>query len=279
MPATATSPAPAPKAASHFSEAERNALILQYYPIIRSMARAYSRQFQNLATTDDLANGGVLAFISALDHFNPALGKSVWSYAACRVYGSFRDYYRDQRSRPRESADACKLIQVATHRLQGQLSRVPTHEEIAAELGLDLQAFYELYNELSSYDLCSLSTFNDSSAVGFVVLCPVAPTPTPYAITLRHELKAKIGKTLSSLDHQHQDVFRMHYEQQLSARVIAKRLGISARTADRLLEESVTQLTAAINPSRAARRVSARRAQAVPTTASYSTPALAYSFC
>jgi RNA polymerase sigma factor (sigma-70 family) len=188
------------------------------------------------------------------------------------------------------SERASMRINNATLRLKARLSREPTHEELASELNLDLPEFYKLYDSAISYELHSLDAppptyegpateAGDFYANRHSLETQLQRADSPYELALNTQLRAKFTQAVNHLDPQHREVFQLYYQQQLSVRTICKRLGKANRTVAKLLNNSLLQLSATINPSPVPPPTTQRHAQFQPIRPPCKPLSLALSTC
>ena len=71
------------------SDAEREKLIQDYLPLVKSIVVRMRHNFPDHYDMEDIYGVAVRALIVSVNHFNPTKGKSFGNYAALRIRGSF----------------------------------------------------------------------------------------------------------------------------------------------------------------------------------------------
>src|SRR5215218_6709597 len=71
----------------------REALVERYLPLVRHLARRYSRASEPL---EDLVQVGSIGLLNAIDRYDPASGSAFSSYAVPTILGEVRRHFRDR---------------------------------------------------------------------------------------------------------------------------------------------------------------------------------------
>jgi RNA polymerase sigma-B factor len=111
-------------------------LVSRYRGMVRSCVRRY-RYSPELA--EDLMQVGYVGLINAINHFDPAVGRSLAAYAQPCISGEIKRHFRDKRwpihvQRPLQ--DLVLEIRGASEELTQDLGRVPTESDLAGHLGV-----------------------------------------------------------------------------------------------------------------------------------------------
>jgi RNA polymerase sigma-B factor len=117
------------------AEAEREQLILEHMPLVRSLARRYANRGEPL---DDLIQVGTLGLIKAVDRYDAGRGHELASFATPTILGEIRRHFRDATHTvrlPRPLQELVLQLNAAGDALAMRLGRTPTVAELAAEVG------------------------------------------------------------------------------------------------------------------------------------------------
>lgn len=91
---------------------------------------------------EELVQIGSLGLIAAIDRFELERGKAFSSFAVPYIRGEIQHYLRDRSGTvrvPRRWAELHQQIDPLRHKLQRELGRSPTEEELRQGLGLDAE--------------------------------------------------------------------------------------------------------------------------------------------
>jgi len=138
------------------TQQDRDDLIINYTPLVQSIASQVSAGLPQTVEQADLASYGMFGLIDAIAKFDPDLGFKFNTYATTRIKGAILDELRSIDWIPRSVRAKAKSVERATHRLETHLHRRPTDDELADELGLTLTQLATLYNQTSSLNTVTL---------------------------------------------------------------------------------------------------------------------------
>ena len=106
---------------------------------------------------DDLISAGVVGLVSAVDNYNASHGASLKTYAEYKIRGAILDSIRGLDGIPAHKRKRLKWVQRAITKLETELKRAPSEDEIAAELDISLAEFQQWMVDLRGVSLGSLN--------------------------------------------------------------------------------------------------------------------------
>src|SRR5262252_5794394 len=146
-----------PRAASYSAlDGTRDEVLRQYLPLVRRVVQRLAARKPPHIELDDLVSWGIVGLLDAISKYDPSKEASFSTYAQFRIRGAVLDHLRSLDWVPRSVRQKASLIEKITHQLEGKLGRPPTEEEIASELGLELDAYQELLTKVGEMSLFSL---------------------------------------------------------------------------------------------------------------------------
>src|SRR6266487_4037552 len=98
--------------AEEIATAERERLILEHLPQVRLIARRIYERLPENVSLDDLISTGVVGLIAAVDHFDPAQGVQLKTYAEHKIRGAILDSLREMDWAPKNKRRRAKQIEV-----------------------------------------------------------------------------------------------------------------------------------------------------------------------
>ena len=112
----------------------REQIIIEYAPLVKLVAGRLSMYLGYNVEYDDLVGYGVFGLIDAIDKFDYCKGIKFETYASLRIRGSILDQIRKMDWIPRSLRQKQKKIDAAMTKLETELGRPATDEEIAKKI-------------------------------------------------------------------------------------------------------------------------------------------------
>ena len=136
----------------------RNALLEHYLPLVRRAAERVAARLPASVQLDDLVSVGVLGLMDAVDAFDPNRRVRFATFSATRIRGAILDELRAMDWVPRLARSNARKFADAATRLESELGRAPSDEEVAQRLGLPAGEFEAVARDArSTCGLVSLS--------------------------------------------------------------------------------------------------------------------------
>src|SRR5882762_1518233 len=168
--------------------ARRNEYAAKFFPYIEKVARRLARRLPAHVEIDDLISSGVIGLMEAAERFDPKRVDRFEAFAEFRIRGAMLD---DLRSRDTLSRDMRRLsneLREATRRLEAQLGRSPDQEELAEQLGLDVDELYARQQKLSGSSVVGI----DDAGPDFLERTSDDTAPDPFEVTSHRETLARL---------------------------------------------------------------------------------------
>jgi RNA polymerase sigma-B factor len=218
----------------------REALVQQYMPLARGLARRYGRSSEPF---EDLLQVASLGLLKALDRYDGDRGHPFPSFAVPTILGEMRRYFRDSGWAvhvPRGAQERALKVREAQERLANRNGRAPTVNQLAEYLELDIEAVIDALQAARAYDTLSLDAPRPS-AEGEVVAYgeSIGCEDERYELV---ELDATLASVLGDIPPRERLILHMRFVEDLTQTEIAERLGISQMQVSRLLRRSLEQL-------------------------------------
>src|SRR5690606_31276416 len=99
---------------------------------------------------------GVIGLMDAIEKFDPSRDNKFKTYAEFRIRGAILDELRSQDWVPRSVRDKAKIVEKAYSKLEKDLGRPATDEEMCEHLQCSMDEFHELINKSKSVSLLNI---------------------------------------------------------------------------------------------------------------------------
>ena len=142
----------------------REQIIEQYLPLVQYIAGRIAIHLPDNVEFHDLISYGVFGLIDAIDKYDPHRDIKFETYASVRIRGGIIDGLRSTDWIPRSVRSKAKEIDQAIIKLEHDLGRTPTDREVAEELEMSLDKYYETLDQVRNISLLSLDDNLSSDA-------------------------------------------------------------------------------------------------------------------
>jgi RNA polymerase sigma factor for flagellar operon FliA len=204
---------------------DRDALILQYYPMVRRVAYKMARRLPRCVDAEDLVNIGVMGLIDAVDRFEPGRAPSFGAYARIRVQGAIVDEMRKNDWVPRSVRDRAAMLNRTKTELREKLEREPTATEVADRLGVDRERLKQLMHHAHIQVLVSMEEGSgENGRVGDRV---ADLGESPADVVARHHVGKIVRDIIRDLPEREQLIAEMYYFRDRTFREISEVLGVT----------------------------------------------------
>jgi len=224
----------------------REEVIKQYSPMIKYVANRIAMRLPPHIEVDDLISVGVLGLIDAITKYDPTRGAKFKTYAEFRVRGAILDELRSMDWVPRSVRQKASNIDSVVQKLQSKLGRPPEDEEVAGEMGISLDQFFDTLNETKSMPVLSLEGLGIAKETGeqqSLLDCLAGKSDTDPQIQIRlNELKEIIAQAIDTLPEQARLMISLYYYEELTMKEIGAVLDVTESRVSQIHSKAVFKL-------------------------------------
>ena len=224
----------------------REAIILEYAPMIKYVASRIALRLPPHIEVDDLISVGVLGLMDAIGKYDPNRGAKFKTYAEFRVRGAILDELRSMDWVPRSVRQKATSVDAVVQKLQAKLGRVPSDEEVAEEMGVSLDEFFRTLNQTQSIPILSLEDLGIAKESGeqkSLLDCLAGKSDADPQTQLRlNELKEIIAKSIDTLPEKERLMISLYYYEELTMKEIGEILSITESRVSQIHSKAVFRL-------------------------------------
>lgn len=216
-------------AAGMLAESDREALILEFLPLVKHLARRILSKLPPSVELNDLIGAGVMGLIDAVDKFDPSRNVRFKTYAEIRIRGAILDSLRALDLASRSLREKARKIEETCWQLEQAMRRSPSDDEIAKALGVSVSEFSNILADLRFATLGGFTIPGQSDEQGEDVdLIEYIPAPDSgvHLLYERQQLRRELVDALKRLSEREQQVIALYYYEELSMRQIGEVLGV-----------------------------------------------------
>lgn len=219
----------------------REDLIIKYAPLVKKIAERMAMRLPPQISKDELVGPGILGLFDAIDKFDSTKGIKFKTYANMRVKGAILDELRKMDWISRSVRRNINRVEDAVRTLELKLGREPKDDEIAEEMGLDIESYYKMISKSCGVNLLSLDELMLDGATPKISK-QVSDVPSPLDNLKVKEIKTVISKALSTLSKKEQLVMSLYYYDELTLKEIANVLDLTESRISQIHSKAIIRL-------------------------------------
>jgi RNA polymerase sigma factor FliA len=140
----------------------------KYAPLVKRIAYHMMARLPASVEVDDLIQVGLIGLMDAVSRFDGTQGAQFESYATQRIRGAMLDELREADWLPRHVRQKSRQIETAIHSLQQRLGKPPTEQEISKEMGIPIDQYQGMLNDVKGSQLLYYEDFSDDDSANFL---------------------------------------------------------------------------------------------------------------
>jgi len=226
--------------------AERDALIVKYAPLVKYLANRMAIRLPPSVSVDDLISAGIIGLLDAIEKFDPSKEVQFKTYAEFRIKGAILDELRSMDWVPRSIRKKVRQIENAIITAERKLNRPAEDLEIAGEMGIDLDTYYDMLDKARGIDLLSFDEYLDSHTDNFEskksFKSLIAGDYDPIDHIMTRELKEVIADGIKVLPKKEQMVVSLYYYKGLTLKEIGKVVGLTESRISQIHTKGIIRL-------------------------------------
>ena len=228
---------------------ERNELVMKELPQVYYIAARIRERLPQHVEMEDLVNAGVLGLIEATRNFDATKNAGFSTFAKFRIRGAILDSLRKLDWGSRTLRRKGRAISSSIASLASKLSRQPTHEEIAADLNMELSELQNTMTELDGLYLVGQQSDSDGDSSVSYDLIESAPSrggDNPFELCLQGEMKEQLALAISQLSEREQLILSLYYEGEATMKEIAEIVGVVVSRVSQIHSAALMKLRSAM---------------------------------
>lgn len=231
---------------SNPGQVDRDQLIVYYAPLVKYVAGRIASGLPQNVDQADLVSYGMFGLIDAITKFDLDRGFKFETYAISRIKGAVLDELRSIDWVPRSVRAKAKSVERAMSKLESQLHRAPTDEEIADELDMSGDQLNTVYNQISSLGIVALDemlSFGAGGGEGVTLGDTLADRRDgPGGVYERVEMRQMLAEAINRMGERAKIVLTLYYYENLTLAEIGKVLGVTESRVCQIHTKAVLQL-------------------------------------
>ncbi len=222
------------------SPAIRDKIIIHYLPIVKIVAGRLAIGLPHYIDKDDLISNGFFGLLDAIERYDIRRGVKFETYAAVRIRGAILDSLRAQDWIPMTIRQKARHYEQVLSRLEHQLGRSATDQEIMAELDMSMEEYSHLLSQLNATTIVPLEDFAKSET-------PSNHIFNPAQAVEEADVKNSLAKTIDHLPEKERLVISLYYYEGLTLKEISLIMNLSEARISQLHTKAIFRMRGALN--------------------------------
>jgi RNA polymerase sigma factor for flagellar operon FliA len=220
----------------------KDALAREYLPLVKRIAYHMMTRLPASVEVDDLIQAGLMGLMDAVERYDNEQGAQFETYATQRIRGAMLDELREADWASRNVRKAGRQIENAIHILQQRNMRPPSEQEIADEMGLEVNSYFELLNDTRGAQLVYYEDLHDGDGDDFLERFADDEAQGPFDILASVHFKGALMQAVHILPEREKQLMGMYYEQDMNFKEIGQVLGVSESRVCQLHGQAIARL-------------------------------------
>ncbi len=225
----------------------RNQIVAEYLPYVNRIVNRIATHLPPTVEVDDLVNVGIIGLIQAIERYDPSRDNKFMTYAVFRIKGAVLSELRSRDFLGRTTRKKIRSLEKAYLKLEQRLGREVKDEEVAEELNMDLDQFYQVKRmstiSFISFEEIGYSTHEEKEDFISNLLNNHDNDDALSMATIK-EIKANLARHIEQLPEKEKLVVSMYYSDELTMKEIGQVLEITESRVSQIHSQAVLRLRA-----------------------------------
>ncbi|MBR3498270.1 MAG: FliA/WhiG family RNA polymerase sigma factor [Selenomonadaceae bacterium] len=213
----------------------RNEIAENYLPLVRIVCGRLAVSLPQHLDKDDLLSSGFFGLLDAIDRFDVTRNIKFETYAGVRIRGAMIDYLRSKDWVPVSMRQKIRRYEQTVCRLENELGRSATDEELAAALEISVEELQTLVNQCNSATVIPLEDYLKTDTAD------VADTNPSHSTEL-FELKDTLAKAIERLPERERIVVSLYYYEEMTLKEISLVLHLTEARISQLHTKAIIRM-------------------------------------
>jgi RNA polymerase sigma factor for flagellar operon FliA len=215
-------------------------VVERYAPLVKRIAHHLLLRMPSSVQVDDLIQSGMIGLLEAARKYDVSKGASFETYAGIRIRGSMLDEVRKGDWAPRSVHRKSRKVAEAIKLIEARTGSDAKDKDIAAEMEIDLNAYYAILQDASGSRLFSFDDVmeGDDSAIE----AAAGDLPGPCDGLQRDSFKSHLALAIDNLPPREKLVLALYYDEELNLKEIGEVIGVSESRVSQIHSQAAMRL-------------------------------------
>ncbi len=224
----------------------RDDLLEEHADLVKRIAYHLANRLPPSVQVDDLVQAGMIGLLDAARNYDRGRNASFKTYASIRIRGAMLDEIRKNDWIPRSVHSKAKMLATAIRTVENREGRDARAQEIAEELGISLEKYYELLQSANGQKVLSLDETLSEDGDGSLLDALTDEAPCPMENMQEQDVKNTLAEAVAGLPERERMVMSLYYDEELNLREIGQVMGVSESRISQIHSQAIIRLQARI---------------------------------
>lgn len=215
--------------------------IEDYLPLVNRIAYHLKGRLPDSVLVEDLIQSGIIGLIEAIQKFDATQGASFETYAGIRIRGAMLDEIRKGDWTPRSVHRKSREVSDAIARVEAHKGREARDEEIAREMQVSINEYYQILQDTNAAQLLSIDEPDHDEISEDRI---VSKDKTPIAELSDHDFQRALVEEIENLPEKEKLVVALYYDEELNLKEIGEVLDVSESRVSQIHSQAIKRLRA-----------------------------------
>jgi len=228
--------------------ASKNSLMLEYFSLVKIVAKRMSTRLPASVDYDDLVSAGLIGLMQALERFKPEKGFKFKTYAEFRIRGAMIDELRTQDWCPKGMRQKAKQFERICEKLRQKKGRNATDKELCRALHISKSKYDQLVRDVNTLEQMNLASYirtpnnEDRTQTTIEMVADSNESANPFFEANRHNVRECLEGAMRHLPELERTVLGLYYFEELNLKEIGLRLQLSESRVCQLHAKAISHL-------------------------------------
>ena len=184
---------------------------------------------------EDMVSYGAMGLLEAIDRFDEQRGIKFSTFADYRIRGAMWDALRDLDEVSRYSRDKAKQLEHTRQMLEDELNRAPTAQEMALQLGVELDEYFAMESKNQSVHTVSLDWEDSEGRRPFIEALADEHNVTAEDLMMEEDFRQEVRAAITNLSDKKRDCVLLYYGRNLNLSEIAEVFDVTPSRVSQIL--------------------------------------------
>ncbi len=226
------------------NEEEKEALIREFLPFIKYTAYRLAWRLPAHLTAEDLVSVGTMGLLDAVRRYDQEKAR-LKTFVEFRIKGAMLDEIRANDMVPKSMKKKIDSIKKAHSKLEKELCRLPSEEEIARELDISVEEYHQILQDANNCVVLRFEDFKGSHEDGDLDINDCLSdreAKNPLELLEDTKLKEALAGAIERLPEKEKRILSLYYWDELTMKEIAGVLALTEGRVSQLHKQALLRL-------------------------------------